>query len=305
VQVQARGLQDLCRPLARATTLIRLQLPTKRPHHSSSSNQSHTVSYLAGGTGGEGSSGLAESSRHPFTQPSAAADYQNVSSAPVPVFEFINTTGPEQYSEADARTRARAHVMRQVHAEKDKERALRALREAGGGQIESENVEELIKLANLGLSWTGPIRGNLRPRPPNPMGMDSALAGPSRLPETFRRVEIESSSEPQALQDPPEESDSVPGVNVPIRLPHLEGMGVGLGGLEQRLVVPRTISPGAFAVDLAAVENIRHCELRCSLIDIIVPAFPPYSSAYSRIFLYDLLVSDKIFLPHSPLWCIS
>ena len=42
-------------------------------------------------------------------------------------------------------------------------------------------------------------------------------------------------------------------------LPHLVGMS--LGGMEQRLVVPRTISPHSFALDLGDMEKIRHCEI--------------------------------------------
>jgi hypothetical protein len=186
-----------------------------------------------------------------------------------PRFEFITTTGPNQYSAADARTRARAHIMRQVHVEKDKERASRTSTNRRHAQYRN-SVECIIKRTNLGLIWHGqPVR-NLRPAPfadvPGSVvtqPIHAAQVGPDQRPSAPIRREFQSyftaasTSESRAAQVPQLSSRPVFELDQRGAAPL-----VPLGGMQQRLVVPRTMNVGDFAVDLDALENVRYCKFK-------------------------------------------
>lgn len=202
---------------------------------------------------GDELSSISANPRPEGAQPPVPSISQILPSAPR--FEFINTTGPQQYSEADARTRARAHVMRQVHMEKDKERSSRG---SGSGLGPTRANPADTSLANLASEWVE--EGGLR----SPSGISTGMERPTDSSLLFAPIVTPSSRrdtaagpaynarEMQELRigteaDKPASRSSTP---LPI-----------LGGMDQRLVVPQTISPGGFAVDLNAVERVRHCEL--------------------------------------------
>jgi hypothetical protein len=185
-----------------------------------------------------------------------------------PRFEFINTTGPEQYSEANARSRARAHVMRQVHVEKDKERATRTM--GTSSNAESSSSQDL-SLASLELG-TWPMidsRTGYSMVSSDTPDISSTTASGSQATNvpvaraSRHNVAFNTIREPQGLQ--------AARFGAPPRAPVMPPSLPSLIGMEQRLVVPRTVTSGGFSIDLNAVENVRHCKLQ--------PFGPPHALA--------------------------
>lgn len=198
-------------------------------------------------------SSASASSQIEAAQTSAPSTSQNPLSAAR--FEFINTTGPEQYSEADARSRARAHVMRQVHMEKDKERAARASGPASGtSSVQSGDMS----LANLTSDWVGGWGLRL------PSGVPTGVDDRTDAEQQFVPIVTPGASRVTA-GSAVHDATKMPALRTGTTANELESIGsdplLALSNMEQRLVVPTTVSPGGFTVDLNAVERVRHCKL--------------------------------------------
>jgi hypothetical protein len=151
--------------------------------------------------------------------------------------------------------------MRRVHQIKDRERSLRLQSKplTTGGHSD----QSTFSVTNLELAPDTPIGGDLIHSHYDSVGSLAASATHSQILESPNHYASPNRGNTSAVFNMNQSMQSARNKSEPLIqstvLPYAAAMT--LGGLEQRLVVPGTISPTAFTLNLSDMEKIRHCEL--------------------------------------------